>query len=83
MITTVILLLFASIAGPAFGAPTYEAGLTADSADKPSTALVQDLKKIPKADTKTLFQGTFFHRFIEHTSWDMTNYASVIMSKKL
>ncbi|MCP4627794.1 MAG: mechanosensitive ion channel [bacterium] len=65
MITTVFLLLLACISGTAFGAQTNEAGLIDAAADKPSTALVQDLKKIPKADTKTLFEESYFHRFIE------------------
>ena len=65
MIPTVFLLLFASILNPAFGAQTNEAGLIDDAADKPSTALVQDLKKIPTAEAKTLFEESYFHRFIE------------------
>ncbi len=65
IITTVFLLLFASFAGTAFGAQTNEAGLIDVTTDKPSTALVQDLKKISKAETKTLFEESYFHRFIE------------------
>jgi len=65
MIATVFLLLFTIFLNPAFAAQTNEAGLIDDAADKSSTALVQDLKKIPKADTQTLFEGTYFHRFIE------------------
>jgi hypothetical protein len=65
MITTVFLLLFASITGTGFGAQTNEAGLIDDSADKPSTALVQDLKKISPAESKNIFEESYFHRFIE------------------
>ena len=65
IIPFVILLLLASILNPAFGAQTNAAGLIDEAANKPSTALVQDLKKISTAEAKTLFEETYFHRFIE------------------
>ena len=65
IIKTVLLLLFISTFSTAFGAQTNAAGLIGDTADKPSTALVQDLKKISKAETKALFEESYFHRFIE------------------
>lgn len=65
MILTVFLLLFAATLSTAFGTRTHAAGLIDDAADKPSTALVQDLKKISKAETKTLFEESYFHRFIQ------------------
>ena len=68
IIPTVFLLLFASILSTAFGAQTNEVGLIDGAADKPSTALVQDLKQISKAETKTLFEESYFHRFIERAN---------------
>ncbi len=65
IIPTVILLLFAALLNTAFGAQTNEAGLNDDAANKPSTALVQDLKKISAAEAKTLFEDSYFHRFME------------------
>lgn len=62
---TVFLLFFTSLLGIAFGAETNETVPIDDAAEKPSTALVQDLKKIPTADAETLFKESYFHRFIE------------------
>ena len=67
LIITGFLVFFASVLSGAFGAETNETVPIDDAAEKPATALVQDLKKIPAANTETLYKESFFHRFIERS----------------
>lgn len=74
MFSTVALIIFAIILCPALAAQTNDPGSIAESADKPSTALAQDLKIKPNAGTNYLIEDSVFHRFIQQAKGNLSQF---------